>query len=231
MNDKILEIEKERDLTISKIEQLCFIATALFFSRKEICDLADYYYNNPEKITFPYNKELILNNFKTIKNQQSELFTERGFGNLANKMIIVNSASILENYLRNIGKLFELNKDKIERCQKCGYIKEPLPHSFDGIAKRFKDKKIMITDMEGYAHSYLLTLIRHKIIHNQENADKKFIKKTKKLNCKEAKHFSDIKVNSTISAPIDKIILPCLEKSSKFVKNSSVLFISHFEEA
>ena len=85
--------------------------------------------------------------------------------------------------------------------------------------------------MEGYAHSYLLTLIRHKIIHNQENADKKFIKKTKKLNCKEAKHFSDIKVNSTISAPIDKIILPCLEKSSKFVKNSSVLFISHFEEA
>ena len=146
-------------------------------------------------------------------------------------MIIVNSASILENYLRKIGKLFELNKDKIEPCQKCEHIKEPLPHSFDGIAKRFKDKKIMITDIEGYEHSYLLTLIRHKIIHNRDNTDKDFIKNIKKLSCKEAKHFSEIKVNSIISTPIDEVILPCLEKSSKFVKNSSVRFISHFEEA
>jgi hypothetical protein len=230
MIDNIFEIKKERDYAISKIEQLCFIATALFFSKKDICNLADNIYNNPEKFTFPYNKELILNNFKTIKNQQPELFTDSGFGNLANKMIIVNSASMLENYLRKIGKLFELNKDKIEPCQKCGYRKEPLPHSFDGISKRFKNK-VMITDIEGYEQSYLLTLIRHKIIHNIGNTDKGFINKTKKLSCKEAKHFSEIKINSTISTPIDKIILPCLEKSSKFVKNSSVLFISHFEEA
>jgi hypothetical protein len=231
MNDKILEIEKERDFTISKIEQLCFIATALFFSRKDICDLADNIYNNPEKIIFPYNEELILNNFKTIKNQKPELFKESGFGNLVNKMIIVSSASALENYLRKIGKLFELNKDKIEPCQECGHREEPLPHSFDGIAKRFNDKDMGINNIEGYEHSYLLTLIRHKITHNRENADKDFIKKIKKLSCKEAKHFSDIKVNSIISTPIDKIILPCLEKSSKFVKNSSVRFISHFEKA
>ena len=229
MNDKILEIEKERDFTISKIEQLCFIATALFFSRKKICYLADYYYNNPEKITFPYNKKLILNNFKTIKNQKPELFTEKGFGNLANKMIIVGSASALENYLRKIGKIFELNKDKLKSCPKCGITKEPLPHSFDGIAKRFNDK-VMINNIEGYEHSYLLTLIRHKIIHNRDNTDKGFKRNIKKLSCKEAKHFSNIKVNSIISTPIDEIILPCLEESSKFVKNSSVRFISYFEE-
>lgn len=230
MIDNIFEIKKERDYTISKIEQLCFIATALFFSKKDICNWADYIYNNPEKITFPYNKELILNNFKTIKNQKPGLFTESGFGALANKMIIVNSASTLENYLRKIGKLFALHKDKIEPCQKCGYRKEPLPHSFDGISKRFSDK-VMVTDIEGYEQSYLITLIRHKITHNIGNTDKDFIKKTKKLSCKEAQHFSDINVNSTISIPIDKIILPCLEKSNNFVKNSSVLFISHFEEA
>ena len=231
MNDKILEIEKERDFTISKIEQLCFIATALFFSRKDVCDLANTIYNNPEKIAFPYNKELILNNFKTIKNQQPELFKENGFGNLVNKMIIVSSASALENYLRKIGKLFELNKDKIEPCQECGHRKEPLPHSFDGIAKRFKDKVMRINNIEGYEHSYLLTLIRHKITHNRGNTDRDFITKVKKLSCKESKHFSDIKVSSPISTPIDKIILPCLEKSNKFVKNSTVRFVSHFEEA
>ena len=60
MIDNIFEIKKEKDYAISKIEQLCFIATALFFLKKDVCNWADYIYNNPEKITSPYNKELIL---------------------------------------------------------------------------------------------------------------------------------------------------------------------------
>jgi len=230
MNDKILEIEEERDFTISKIEQFCFIATALFFSRKYVCNSADTIYHNPETIVFPYNNELFLNNFKTIKNQQPELLKENGFGDLVNKMIIVSSASVLENYLRKIGKLFELNKDKIKPCQACRHRKEPLPHSFDGLARRFKDKDMRIEKIEEYEQSYLLTLIRHKINHNRGNADRDFIKNVKSLSCKESEHFSNIERRSPISTPIDEIILPCLEKSNRFVKKSAVLFISQLEE-
>lgn len=229
MIDNIFEIEKERDYTIFQIEQLCFLITTLFFSRKLICDRAAEIYKKPENITFPYNKDLLLDNFKTINKQNPELFTESGFGNLSNKMIVVNSASILEYYLRKIGKLFELNKDKIEPCQKCGCKKEPLPHSFDGIVKRFKDM-IDITEIEGYEQSYLITLVRHKITHNRGNIDKSFKKNLKHFICKEAKLLCDKPEGSIIPISVDEFILPCLEKSIKFVKESSVRFISHIKK-
>lgn len=230
MNDKILEIEMERDFTISKIEQYIFIASAIFLSKKYICDNAKDIYDNPDTVCFPYNKELTLNNYKTTKNKGPELLEYDGFGNFANEMIIISSASVLENYLRKIGKIFELNKSKMVPCPKCGYRREPLPHSFDRIAKRINEI-VMIEDIEGYEHSFLLTLIRHKIIHNRGNADDDFIKKVKGLKCEESNRYSKKETNLTISIPIDKIVLPCLGKSIKFVENSSDLFISHPKEA
>lgn len=240
---KIKEINDKKYFAILQLKQVANINMCFFLSRDLICERLNCISNALNEVAHPYNTDLNLEDFKLKKCDVPDLFTKDGFGHFYNKMVIVYSASILENFLFEVGRLLYIGKSdknllllRIKRFFKgignkdvgfarsfCRFLneqnmkEESLPVSFGRLSVKFKEKNIKLTDIDGYKQCKLLTDIRHKIVHTQGIVDDNFVNNINKNDCPEANILRTLNTGDQVRIPIDTVILPCLSKSIHFL--------------
>lgn len=107
---KIKEINDKKCFAILQLKQVANINICFFLSRDFLCERLKSISNALNEVVAPYNTVLNLENFKLKKCDVPDLFTKDGFGHFYNKMVIVYSASILENFLFEVGRLLYIGK-------------------------------------------------------------------------------------------------------------------------
>lgn len=108
-----MKINDKKLYAILQLKQVAFINVSIYFSKTDICKKLISISDHPDNVTFCYNPDLKFQDFRLKRDDVPELFTEKGFGHYANKMIIVYSASILENFLFEIA--YDLQIGKVEK--------------------------------------------------------------------------------------------------------------------
>ena len=126
---KINEINDKKCFVILQLKQVANINMCFFLLRDIICERLNYISNAHNEVVAPYNTDLNLENFKLKKCDVPDLFAKDGFGHFYNKMVIVYSASILENFLFEVGTLLEIGKSDKN-------LLSPIKRFFKGIGNK-----------------------------------------------------------------------------------------------